>query len=183
MKRSLLILAALVITCAASMAQKYMSKTGYIAFLSDNPLERMEGKNNQVATILDATSGVIAFDVIIKSFKFDQALLEEHFNENYMESAKFPKSTFKGKITNLSTINFKKDGTYPADIEGDLTIHGVTKHIKEKGTLAVAGEKIVAKSNFGVKNEDYNITIPAVVKDKFAKVMQVTVNINYQLMK
>jgi polyisoprenoid-binding protein YceI len=109
--------------------------------------------------------------------------MEEHFNENYMESAKFPKATFKGQIANLKDINFTKDGVYNATIEGDLTIHGVTKHITQKGTVEVAKGKIIAKAKFGVKPEDYNIIIPALVKEKIANPLDVSVDITYDPMK
>ncbi len=105
--------------------------------------------------------------------------MQEHFNENYMESDKFPKSNFKGKIDNLSKIDFKKDGTYPAEVSGDLTIHGVTKHITTKGTIVVKGSTITANSKFMVVPTDYGIRIPIIVENKIAKEMQVTVDITY----
>ena len=112
-------------------AQKYMTKNGKITFNSDAPMEKIEGKNNQVKVIIDATTGDLAFQVLITSFEFKQALMQEHFNENYMESPKYPNSLFKGKITNAKDVNFTKNGKYNAVVEGDLTIHGVTKKVKK----------------------------------------------------
>jgi polyisoprenoid-binding protein YceI len=105
--------------------------------------------------------------------------MEEHFNENYMESDKIPKSMFKGKITNLSSVDFSKPGSYEITVEGDLTIHDVTNKISTKGTLEVGTGEINANSKFKIVPEDYKITIPGVVRDKFDKAMEVTVTMKY----
>jgi len=177
-----IIIASLLLLTISSVSfgqAKFLSRAGHIWFYS----KTIEAHNYQVASFLDVTKGTIAFEVLNKSFKFERALMEEHFNENYMESEKFPKATFKGQITNLKDINFSKDGVYNAIIEGDLTIHGVTKHITQKGTIEVTKGKIVAKSKFGIKPEDYKIEIPALVKDKIANPLDVTVDITYSPMK
>jgi hypothetical protein len=107
-------------------AQKYITKNGYIGFYSHTAMEDIKGDNNQVASVLDISNGDMVFQVLIKSFHFDRALMEEHFNENYMESDKFPKSSFKGKITNLSSVDFSKPGKYDVTVEGELNMHDVT---------------------------------------------------------
>ena len=118
-------------------AQKYMTKNGFIGIHSITPMEEIKADNNQVAGVIDTGTGDMVFQVLIKSFHFERALMEEHFNENYMESDKYPKSTFKGKITNLSSVNFAKEGTYDATVEGDLMIHNVTKKVDFKGKIEV----------------------------------------------
>jgi polyisoprenoid-binding protein YceI len=105
--------------------------------------------------------------------------MEEHFNENYMESDKIPKSSFKGKITNLSSVDFLKNGTYDVTVEGDLTIHDVTNKIITKGTLEVVTGGINANSKFKIVPEDYKINIPGVVRDKIDKNLEVTVTMKY----
>ncbi len=160
-------------------AQKYMTKNGYIGFFSLTPMENIKGDNNQVASIVDASTGEMVFQALIKSFHFDRALMEEHFNENYMESDKIPKSSFKGNITNLSSVNFSKNGIYDVNVEGDLTIHDVTKKIAVKGTIEVITGGINANAKFNVVPEDYNIKIPGVVRDKIAKNLEVTVAMKY----
>jgi hypothetical protein len=160
-------------------AQKYMTKNGYIGFFSHTPLEDIRGDNNQVAGILDTSTGEMVLQALIKSFHFDRALLEEHFNENYMESDKFPKSSFKGKITNLSSVDFSKNGTYNVTVEGDLTIHDVTNKISTKGTVEILTGGINAYSKFEIVPEDYKINIPGVVRDKISKAMEVTVTMKY----
>jgi polyisoprenoid-binding protein YceI len=105
--------------------------------------------------------------------------MEEHFNENYMESDKFPKSVFKGKISNLKDVDFSKNGIYNVTVEGDLTIHDVTNKISAQGTIEVVSGGINANSKFKVVPEDYKINIPGVVKDKFDKNLEVTVAMKY----
>lgn len=174
-----IILFLLTFLCFNANSQKYITKNGFTGFFSHTPIEDIKADNNQVASVLDASSGEIAFQVLIKSFHFPKALMEEHFNENYLESDKFPKSTFTGKIINLSNVDFTKTGTYEVNVEGDLTIHGVTKKLSTNGTLEVAAEGINANSKFPLMPEEYNIKIPAVVRNNIAKTFEVTVIIKY----
>lgn len=160
-------------------AQKYMTKNGFIGFFSHTPMEDIKADNNQVASILDLATGEIVFQVLIKSFHFERALMEEHFNENYMESVTFPKSTFKGKVTNLSTVDISKSGTYEVPVEGDLTIRNVTKKVSVKGILTVVEGGLNADTKFNIVPEDYNIKIPGVVREKIAKNIEVTVKMKY----
>ena len=182
MKVSLKITIVLLLGLVGSLsvhAQKYMTKNGNIMFYSETPMETIKAVNDQVNAALDIQTGEIVFKVLIQSFQFPKALMQEHFNENYMESDKFPNSTFKGKITNISSIDFSKEGTYDAVIEGDMTIHGVTNHISEKGTIIVeTGDKIHATSKFLVKVADYNIKIPGTVINNIAESIEVTVNVD-----
>ena len=178
MKRLILFLFFLNIILAAN-AQKFMTKNGYIGFFSHTSMEDIKGDNNQVAGVIDVTTGEMAFQALIKSFHFDRALMEEHFNENYMESDKIPKAVFKGKITNLSSVDFSKNGTYDVTVEGDLTIHDVTNKISTKGTIEVITGGINANSKFKIVPEDYKINIPGVVRDKINKDLEVTVIMKY----
>ncbi len=182
MRKFVVILISIVFFLPVSGQSKFITKSGFISFYSHTSMEDIKAENNQVASILDTESGEILFTVLMKSFRFERALMEEHFNENYVESDKYPKASFKGKITNLSAINFKKQGTYNADLEGDMTIHGVTKHITEKGTFEV-NEKIAGKAKFKLNVVDYEIVIPSVVKDKFADSFEINVNMDYSPLK
>ena len=178
MKRLISLIFLLNIVLAVN-AQKFMTKNGYIGFFSHTPMEDIKADNNQVVGALDITSGEMVFQALIKSFHFDRALMEEHFNENYMESDKFPKSIFKGKITNLSSVDFTKNGKYDVTVEGDLTIHDVTNKISTKGSIEVITGGINASSKFKIVPEDYKISIPGVVREKFDKAMEVTVTMKY----
>jgi hypothetical protein len=160
-------------------AQKYNSKNGFVGFYSHTAIEDVKADNNQVNSILDSSTSDIVFLLLNKSFHFDRALMEEHFNENYMESETYAKSTFKGKITNLSEINFAKPGVYNVTVSGEMNMHGVAKPITTSGTIEVLSDGLVAKSKFNVKPEDYGIVIPSLVREKISNEMEVTVNIKY----
>ena len=140
-------------------AQKvFATKSGQIYFNATGALVKIAAVNNQVdSKFVDAT-GQIIFGVLIKGFKFENQLMEDHFNENYMESTQFPKADFKGYITNIKEINFSKDGAYPIQVEGVLTIHGVSQKINTKGTLSLAQGKATIEGDFSVKVKDYGIT-------------------------
>ena len=143
-----------------TIAQRYIAKNGHIWFYSHTPIEDIEAHNRQVVSILDASSGSIQFSMLIKSFEFKIALMQEHFNENYMESDKLPKAGFKGIVKDIEKIDFNKDSDYPVEVSGDLLIHGVNKPVTTKGTITVAGSAITARAKFIVAPKDYNIKIP-----------------------
>lgn len=171
-----------IFTSDATAQGKYFTREGNIQFKSDAPMEKIEAKNNKVSSAIDSKTGKVEFSVLIKSFLFEKALMQEHFNENYMESDKFPKSTFAGNITNLKDINFTKDGTYKANVSGKLTIHGVTKDVATVGTIKVKGGVVNVTNTFKVKLADYGIEIPSVVKEKIAKDVDIIVNSDYKAM-
>jgi hypothetical protein len=168
---------ALLLTCflSTAFAQKYLTRTGKITFFSSTALENIEARNNEVAAVL-TQSGDIIFQVPIKSFKFQKQEMEEHFNEEYLESDKYPKADFKGKIENVSAVNFSKDGIYNVKVAGKLTIHGVAKEVSIPGTITVKGTDITVNSKFNVATGDYNVRIPSVMGGKIAKTIEVTVN-------
>lgn len=168
--------ACLLLLSQGLFAQKYLTKSGKISFYSATSLENIEAFNNEVATVMDSKTGDVVFQVPIRSFKFEKALMQEHFNENYMESSKYPKAEFKGKVTDISKVNFAKDGTYEVTTAGKLTIHGVTKDVTIPGTIVVKGNTATSHSKFKVKTADYNIAIPKLVEGKIAKEIEVTVN-------
>lgn len=178
MKTGILMLALLCIFQLQN-AQKLVSKNSHIWFYSHTPMEDIEAHNRQAVSVLDPVTGELGFNLLVKSFEFKIALMQEHFNENYMESDKYPKASFKGKITNNAAVDYKKDGTYPAEVAGDLTIHNVTKSITTKGTIEVKGAAVTARAEFIVKPSDYGIAIPAVVENKIAKEVKVTVDGTY----
>jgi polyisoprenoid-binding protein YceI len=157
-------------------SQKMITRNGKITFEASMPaFEEIKATTNSASAILDeATSDFVAL-VLIKSFKFKTPLMEEHFNENYMESNLFPKATFKGKILNFDVKNLSTTKT-SYDIEGDLNIHGVTKKIKTKINFMLSSGKVITTANFDIKPEDYKIEIPSLVKDKIAKNINTSLN-------
>ncbi len=182
MKKTI-ILALIMSVGTMAFSQKYFTKAGKIHFSSDTPMEKIEATNNSATSVIDAALGNMEFAVLVKGFLFDKALMQEHFNENYMESTKFPKATFKGKFDNFASVNLKKDGVYDVQISGNLTMHGVSQAVASKGKVTVKGGAISnGTCSFSVKCEDYQIAIPGAVKEKIAKNIVIDVNADYQKM-
>jgi hypothetical protein len=177
-----LIIVVLLLSSQWAVGQKYFSKTGKISFYSDAPMEKIEAHNSTASTVLDLSTGNMEWAVLIQGFKFEKALMQEHFNENYMESTTYPKAKFKGKIDNLSGVNFKKDGDYNVNVSGQLEMHGVTKPVNATGVITVKGGTISAKSKFSVAVADYGIVIPKVVAENIAKNVDINVYADYQPM-
>jgi polyisoprenoid-binding protein YceI len=176
LKTSLLSLALAPLVLAAQ--DRYMTRTGHIDFHSATPLE-----DDKVTSVFDATTGAIEFSMLIKAFTFKKALMQEHFNENYMESSKFPKASFKGTMKGVTAEQLAKAGTYPVTVEGTITIHGVERPIKADGTFTVDGKGgIRADSKFQVKPADHDIKIPGAVRDNIAESLEVTVRMDYTKM-
>jgi polyisoprenoid-binding protein YceI len=176
MKKILIVFLFIAASSVAVFAQsKYFTKSGTITFRSKAPLEDIEAKNQKATCVIDAKSGAMEVAVLMKAFEFEKALMQEHFNENYVESDKYPKSTLKAKIANIATVNFAKDGTYPVEIAGKLNMHGVEKEVAAKGTITVKAGKVSGISEFTVKLSDHNIEIPAMVKDKVSNNVKINV--------
>jgi len=182
MKRTVIILLVMVFCCSycSSYAQLYFTKNGRISFFSKTSLENISADNNQVISVLNVETGLVQFSLLNNAFYFPKAKMQEDFNENYMESDKYPKSTFKGMVTDIGTINFSADGNYKMHVKGDLTIHGVTKNITTTGSLIIKNGNISATTSFKVLLTDYHIKIPTIVTDKIAKDIEVTVSCNYE---
>jgi polyisoprenoid-binding protein YceI len=175
MKKIIIFCAAILCAITSVNAQKYFTKTGYVGFHSHTDIEDIKGDNNVASIVLDAGTAALQVGILVKSFHFEKALMEEHFNENYMESTKFPKANFSGKVNNMADINLKKDGTYTGQISGSLTIHGVTKPVNTTATFKVVGGKISAETKFVVNPKDYGIEIPEVVKKQISEKVEITV--------
>lgn len=161
-------------------AQKMMTRNGFVKFYSDGAVEDIEAKNKQVSSIVNLSDGQFAFSVPIKGFVFEKALMQEHFNENYMESGEYPNGTFKGSLTGYESIDLTKDGTYDLTMEGTMNIHGTDRKISEPVKITVKGGKIELTSTFNLKPEDYGIKIPAAKKDNIASTLELTVKMNYE---
>jgi polyisoprenoid-binding protein YceI len=176
------VIIAVMLMCVSNglFAQKYLTRTGQVSFFSHTPLENIDAVNNEVAAILDSKTGAIIFQVPVKSFKFERALMEEHFNENYMESDKYPRADFNGTVKDISKVNFAKDGSYNVTVDGKMTMHGVTKEVTMPGTLVVKGKEVTGQAKFKIIPGDYNVKIPSLVENKIAKEISVSVNSVFQ---
>jgi hypothetical protein len=178
MKITILMLA-LVVSSYTAFAQKYFTKTASVQFFSATPMENIDAKSGQTTSIIDFATGDIVFKMRIKTFQFEKALMQEHFNEKYLESEKYPEATFKGKIDNYTAINLKKEGEYKVAVTGDLTIHGVTKKYTTVGVISVAAGKVSVQAKFPIKLADHDVKIPGAVKDNISETVDVSVNADY----
>ena len=165
----------------ALFAQKLVTRTGQIKFDASMPnLVEIAGTNDKVSSIFEEASGRLVALAKVMEFKFKSPLMEEHFNENYMESAKFTDAKYDGKLLNFEASKLTATKT-AYDIEGNLTIHGVTKKVKTKVYVLLAGGKVTASGNFSVHAQDYGVEIPSLVKEKFAEQIKVSYNFSYDV--
>ncbi|MBO9570949.1 MAG: YceI family protein, partial [Chitinophagaceae bacterium] len=154
-------------------AQLYMTKKATVSFHSHTWLEDVDAVNNGASAVIDIAKKDIAFSMQVKEFSFKKKLMQEHFNENYIESDKYPKSTFNGSYT--GDVDITKNGSYPITVKGKITLHGVTKDIEVPATLTVNSGVLTGTSTFKLNPKDFNISIPMIVRDKIEK--ENTVNI------
>jgi polyisoprenoid-binding protein YceI len=182
-RKNILIPTLLLFTIIVQAQDKYFTKNAKIDFFSIAPLEDIEAKNKTGSALLDVKTGSLQFSVLMQGFEFDKALMQEHFNENYVESDKFPKAEFKGSITNNADINYRKAGTYNAKVKGTMTLHGITKEVETTGTIKVNDDNLKVESVFNLLLSDYNIKRPAIVKDKISNTIKVTVDAKLEPLK
>jgi hypothetical protein len=182
MKKTGILLAVLFAGLFAN-AQKYYTKSGKISFYSATSMENIEAINKSASAVVDSKSGDIQFALLMKGFEFKKALMQEHFNTDYVESTKYPKGEFKGQITNNSDINYGVDGNYTAKVKGILTVHGQPKQIETTGTITVQNGSIHLKSVFNVQVADFKITVPKLYRDNISSSIKVTVDCKLDALK
>ena len=180
-KKVILSIIALVTISLTVSAQKQVSTKTHFKFFSTTPVEDIEANNYASVGTIDPASGAIVFSVPMQSFEFEKALMQQHFNsKKFLNTKKNPKAKLKGKIANLEAVNFTKDGTYEAEVVGDLTINGVTKPIKEKAIVEVANGKVSLNSKFNLTLADYEIAFKkGKPSTNIAKTVEVTVEAEY----
>lgn len=155
------------------VSQTYLTRNGFIGFYSQTPLEDIRAENKQVYAVLDAEKKKLAFTLLVKGFTFQKQLMQTHFNENYAESDQYPKANFSG--TYSGDVDLDRKGSYPIQVKGDLTFHGVTRTIEVPATIEVQGAELTGQSEFKLKPGDFNIKIPGIVRDKIAREIDVRV--------
>lgn len=163
----------------SSMGQLFMAQNGEVSFFSKTPLEDIDAINKQVSSIINTANNEVAVQMRVTQFTFPNKLMQEHFNENYLESEKYPSATFKGKIKEV--VDLKVAGTYPITAVGTATIHGVSKPIEIKGTIVSTGQTLAFNGQFEVKLVDYKVDIPKIVFAKIAETILVKSKIVYQI--
>lgn len=175
--KSIPVILILLISCISGNGQPYLTRTGFVGFYSKTALEDIVAENNQAFAVIDTAKSSIAFALLAKGFIFRKELMQEHFNENYAESDKFPKAEFNGSYSCVRPMN--KEGVYPITVKGNLRFHGVTQSIEEPGTIEIKSGSILGNSTFHLKPEDFGISIPAIVRDKISKEMDVKVQVTW----
>ena len=166
-------------TYTTNAQSKYFTRSGTVIFDAEGKLddvEEIKAKNTVATCVLDAATGQMEWAVTMNKFTFASSLMQKHFNENYVESEKYPKATFKGKISDIGKVNFSKDGTYPVTVNGTMNLHGVTKEISAKGVITVEKGKVLASSGIEIGLKDYKIDIPTVVFVKIAETAKVSIS-------
>lgn len=163
------------------IAQIYTTKAATVSFHSHTWLEDVDAVNKNSGAVIDIVKKNIAFSMLLKEFVFRKKLMQEHFNENYVESDKYPKSTFSGSYTGNVDIN--KNGIYPINVQGKLTLHGVTKDINVPATLTVNNGMLTGMSTFKLNPKDFNISIPFIVRDKIEKENTVKIKADWTINK
>ncbi|TPG67210.1 YceI family protein [Hymenobacter nivis] len=156
---------------------KFMTKAGRVSFFSTSIIEDIEARNTAAAAVLDVATGQLALVVPIKEFVFKRTLMQEHFNENYMESDKFPRATFTGHFTGAPASTLAVAGSHQVQVEGDLTLHGVTHHLETAGMLELKGGQLMVFAFFSVAPADYNIEVPRLVRENIAKTVSIRVSL------
>ena len=161
-----------------SYGQLYSTSNGEITFYSHAPLEDIEATNKQVSCAIDLSKGQMAFSMLMNAFQFEKALMQEHFNERYVESHKYPKATFAGSIEDIDKIDLSKAGSYNVTVSGKLSIHGVTQTVSSKGTLKIGDDKtLTANSTFTINLEDYKVKIPKMYIDNISESIEIKVKV------
>lgn len=166
----------LVLVHSGAHSQVYLTRNGFVGFYSKMPLEDIRAENNQVFAAIDHGKKTIAFTLLQRGFNFTKQLMQDHFNENYVESDKYPKATFSGSFS--GDVPLDKEGVYKVTVKGNLTLHNVTRPLETPATIEVKGGRLLGKAEFKLKPEDFNITIPSLVRDKIAQEMRVDVRID-----
>jgi hypothetical protein len=172
-----LVILLLISVSVKSNGQKFSAEKGQISFFSDAAIEDIEAVNSIVGSLFNASTGDIVYILKIRDFNFQKALMKEHFNEKYMESEKFPKATFQGKITGF---DITAKGVQNVKATGKLSIHGVTRDISVPGTVENINGKLQLKSKFMLKLADYNITIPTIIWQNIAEEVEVRIDFTYK---
>jgi len=160
---------------------KLVSSRSNIKFFSTTAAEDIEANNTASVSTIHKETGEVVFSVPMQGFEFEKALMQKHFNsDKILDTKKYPKAKLKATIININQVDFSKDGTYAANVEGELTIKGVTRHIEEKGSVTVKGSLVEVKSIFKVTLPDYGITfLKGKPSTNVAKTVEITVQAEY----
>jgi hypothetical protein len=174
-----LLFVAIVASTNLSIAQTvFLATGGKVSFFSETKAENIDATTSSMTSVLNTSTGDIVFTVPLRTFKFKKSLMEEHFNEKYVESEKYPKSVFKARVN--EKIDWTKDGVYNVTATGTFDLHGVTKEVTENGKITIKDGKILLECNFQVSLKDYKIDVPSIVSSVIADLIDVKMSCTYQ---
>jgi hypothetical protein len=160
----------------AAIAQQFGTRTGDVSFFSETPVENIAAVNHKASCVLDVDKGEVEVSMLMKAFEFEKAKMQEDFNESYVESDTYPKCTMKGKVKGITPAELKKGGVHKVQVDGEITLHGVTKPMVLDAEINVDPQgAMTVTSAFILKPEDFKINIPAIVREKIAREVQVKV--------
>ncbi len=170
------------VAVTAQTSEKLVSSKSNIKFFSSTPAEDIEANNTASVSTINKENGEVVFSVPMQGFEFDKSLMQKHYNsDKFLDTQTHPKAKLKAKIVNLDQVNFSEDGSYSANVEGELTIKDVTRPIKEKGTITVKGDQIALHSQFNITLADYKITFAkGKPSSNIAKKLEITVQAEYE---
>ena len=182
MKKTIMILSLLSVVTFAVAQKKKVTTSANVSFDASTPKDALpKAENKTVVASMDTKTGAVAFEALVKSFTFSNPKMQEHFNgAQWMDSEKNPKASFKGKITNLASVDFKKDGTYNVEVTGDLTMHGITKPVTATASIVIKGKVVSSTSNFSAKLADFGVNGPAIAAGKVAEEAKIVVAASFK---
>jgi polyisoprenoid-binding protein YceI len=179
MKKIILLLwIAICCDCYVGKAQIFLTQAAQVSFFSSTPMENIDATNSKVSSLINTSTDSIFVKIKNSAFVFKSSLMQDHFNENYMETSKYPFANFRGKIN--GEVNYKREGSYKVTANGKMSIHGVEKMVTLNGTIVVKGTDIILDSEIIIKPVDYKIEIPKLVFQKIAENIKVSIKANYK---
>ncbi len=180
MSKSITLVLLLLLISTSLSGQRYFTREGNIKFFSEAPMENIEAVNNKVLCVIDLDKGQVAVNLLIKSFEFEKKLMQEHFNENYLESDKYPKATYTGRFEVPEELSAMSEGDYLLPVVGEISIHGIKQKLDAPVNIKVENGQLISEFEFVVKLADHDIEIPTLVADKISKEILVTAMFNLE---
>lgn len=180
MKNGILTGVIMVAACAYTMAQPLIDRAGTASFFSEAPMENIEAVNKEALGAVDLEKGTLAVSMLMKKFHFEKSLMEEHFNENYLESEKYPKATFKGVIKDFANLDFTQEGSFEAVVEGEMEIHGVKRPLTTTVKFDASLDTLKVVTEFEISIADHDIDIPKLVILNIAEIVEVKAAFNFK---
>jgi len=157
--------------------KQYITRNGQVTFFSYASAENIQAENNETLSLLDIKNKKIAVSILMRAFEFEKSLMQEHFNDSYIESDIFPRATFEGTIVDFKPSLRGKQTKY---IKGDFTLRGITNPLKIKADIVYKDKLYTITGETTINVKDYKIRIPEILSSKIAKKVKITFNLKYE---